>query len=289
MVPAEDMLSFEEILLVVRAARDLGIDKVRITGGEPLVRPGIIDLVHMVSALEGIKDISMTTNGTLLATYARKLVDAGLDRINISLDTLKYERYQQITRTGDLADTLKGILAAIQVGLNPVKINMVPIEGVNDDEIVDFAVMTVEAGWHVRFIERLSMNRIVEFVPSAVLRKKIESLGPLEPFYGLAGSGAARYFRLPSAKGTIGFISQASDPFCEECNRLRLSSTGMLLPCLYSSQGVDVRTPIRQGAGAEDLKRLIREAIAAKPMKHDPRSPSSKPDSLPIRPPTEPI
>ncbi|MHB8086228.1 MAG: GTP 3',8-cyclase MoaA, partial [Dehalococcoidia bacterium] len=268
LVPHKEILSFEEIMVVVRTALDLGINKVRITGGEPLVRLGVIDLVRMISALEGIKDISMTTNGTLLAEHAEGLVDAGLHRINISLDTLKYDRFKQITRTGDLSDALKGIQAAVKAGLNPVKINMVPMQGFNDDEIIDFAMMTIEAGWHVRFIELMPMNRSAEFVPSGVLRQKIESLGPLEPFRGITGNGAARYFRLPSAKGTLGFISPVSEPFCEECNRLRLSSTGLLLPCLFSSEGVDIKTPIRQGASDEDLKSLITSAIRAKPKKH---------------------
>ncbi|MGA2158750.1 MAG: GTP 3',8-cyclase MoaA [Dehalococcoidia bacterium] len=269
LVPHKEIMSFEEIMAVVKTARDLGINKVRITGGEPLVRLGVIDLVRMISAVEGIKDISMTTNGTLLAEHVEGLVDAGLHRINISLDTLKYDRFKQITRTGDLSDALKGIHAAIKAGLNPVKINMVPMQGFNDDEIIDFAMMTIEAGWHVRFIELMPMNRTAEFVPSGVLRKRIESLGPLEPFRGIAGNGAARYFRLPSAKGTLGFISPVSEPFCEECNRLRLSSTGMLLPCLFSSEGVDIKTPIRQGASEEDLKSLITAAISAKPKKHN--------------------
>ncbi|MGA2368963.1 MAG: GTP 3',8-cyclase MoaA [Dehalococcoidia bacterium] len=268
LVPHREIMSFEEILLVVKTACDLGINKVRITGGEPLVRLGVIDLVRMISAVEGIKDISMTTNGTLLAEHVEELVDAGLHRINISLDTLRYDRFKQITRTGDLSDTLKGIQAATCAGLNPVKINMVPMQGFNDDEIIDFAMMTVEAGWHVRFIELMPMNRSAEFVPSGVLRQKIESLGPLEPFRGIAGNGAARYFRLPSARGTLGFISPVSEPFCEECNRLRLSSTGVLLPCLFSSEGVDIKTPIRQGASNEDLKSLITAAIGAKPKKH---------------------
>ncbi len=268
LVPHQEIMSFEEILLVVRTACDLGINKIRITGGEPLVRSGIIDLVRMISAVEGIQDISMTTNGTLLAEYVEDLVDAGLHRINISLDTLKYERFKQITRTGDLAHALKGIQAAMKAGLNPVKINMVPMQGINDDEIIDFARMTIEAGWHVRFIELMPMNRSAEFVPSGVLRKKIESLGPLEPFRGIKGNGAARYFRLPSARGTVGFISPVSEPFCEECNRLRLTSTGLLLPCLFSFEGVDIKTPIRKGAADQDLKNLIAVAIGSKPKQH---------------------
>ena len=264
----DDILSFEEILLVVRAAVEMGIDKIRITGGEPLVRMGVTDLIQMISSVNGVKDISMTTNGTVLARYAEDLVNAGLNRINISLDTLKPDRFKQITRTGELSDTLKGIEAARKAGLNPVKINMVPMQGINDDEIVDFARMTVESGWHVRFIELMPLNRTAEFVPSNVLRKKIEALGMLEPFHGIAGNGAARYFSLPGAAGTIGFISPVSEPFCKECNRLRLSATGMLFPCLFSDNGVDIKTPVRNNADLEAIKHLIAAAIAAKPQNH---------------------
>lgn len=268
LVSHDDILSFEEILLVVRAAVEMGIDKIRITGGEPLVRMGVTDLIQMISSVNGVKDISMTTNGTVLARYAEDLVNAGLNRINISLDTLKPDRFKQITRTGELSDTLKGIEAARKAGLNPVKINMVPMQGINDDEIVDFARMTVESGWHVRFIELMPLNRTAEFVPSNVLRKKIEALGMLEPFHGIAGNGAARYFSLPGAAGTIGFISPVSEPFCKECNRLRLSATGMLFPCLFSDNGVDIKTPVRNNADLEAIKHLIAAAIAAKPQNH---------------------
>ncbi len=268
LVSHEEILSFEEILLMVRASVELGINKIRITGGEPLVRAGIADLVRMISSVNGVRDISMTTNGILLEKYAGELREAGLDRINVSLDTLKAGRFRQITRTGDLADTLKGIKAATEAGLNPVKINMVPMQGFNDDEIIDFARMTLEAGWHVRFIELMPLNRAADFVPSSVLRKKIESLGTLEPYYGLVGNGAARYFHLPGAKGTVGFISPVSEPFCEECNRLRLSATGMLFPCLFSQNGMDIKNPIRRGATIEEIKKLITDAIAAKPKQH---------------------
>ena len=184
LVSHEEILSFEEILLVVRASVELGIDKIRITGGEPLVRMGVAGLVNMISSVKGVKDISMTTNGVLLEKYAEDLVHAGLHRINISLDTLKHDRFKQITRTGELSDTLKGIEAAKKAGLNPVKINMVPMQGFNEDEIVDFARMTMGAGWHVRFIEMMPLNRTAEFVPSHVLHKKIEAMGNWNRFTG---------------------------------------------------------------------------------------------------------
>ena len=263
-----DILSFEEILLVVRAAVETGMDKVRITGGEPLVRAGIVELVRMISAVKGIRDISMTTNGLLLDRYAAKLAEAGLQRINVSLDTLRPDRFRHITRTGDLADALRGLESARKAGLNPVKINVVPMQGVNDDEIRDFARMTMEEGWNVRFIELMPLNGAAGLVPSSLLRREIEMLGTLEPHYGMAGNGAAKYFRLPGAAGTLGFIEPISEPFCSQCNRLRLSASGTLLPCLFSTDGIDVRTPIRNGATQADVKRLLADAIAAKPEMH---------------------
>jgi cyclic pyranopterin phosphate synthase len=268
LVSHQDILSFEEIMLVVRAAVECGMDKIRVTGGEPLVRAGIVDLVRMISAVEGIRDISMTTNGVLLDKYAGELVEAGLQRINISLDTMRPERFKQITRTGDLADVLRGLKSAVEAGLNPVKINMVPMQGVNDDEIRDFARMTVEEGWHVRFIELMPLNRAAGPVPSDLLHREIGTLGTLEPHHDMAGNGAAKYFRLPGASGTVGFITPVSEPFCSRCNRLRLSASGRLLPCLFSADGVDVRTPLRSGAKQEDVKRLLADAIAAKPEMH---------------------
>ena len=268
LVSHDDILSFEEILLIVQAAVETGINKVRITGGEPLVRAGVTDLVSMIASVDGIKEISMTTNGTLLERYAEGLVEAGLERINVSLDTLKEERFTKITRTGELAGVLKGIEAAKKAGLNPVKINMVPMQGFNEDEIVDFARMTMLAGWHVRFIEMMPLNRSASFVPSKILRSQIATIGVLKPFYGIAGNGAAQYFQLPGAAGTIGFISPVSEPFCSECNRLRLTATGQLYPCLFSDNGLDIRTPLRSHASLETVKDLIRQAIAAKPQDH---------------------
>jgi len=268
LVSHQDILSYEEIMLVVRAAVEMGMDKIRITGGEPLVRAGIVELVRMISAVEGIRDISMTTNGILLDKYAAKLAEAGLQRVNISLDTMKPDRFRQITRTGDLADAIRGLEAAGEAGLNPIKINVVPMQGVNDDEIRDFARMTMEKGWHVRFIELMPFQGTAGIVPADLLRREIETLGPLEPHYGMTGNGAARYFRLPGAGGTVGFIEPISEPFCSRCNRLRLSANGTLLPCLFSTDGVDVRTPIRRGATLTEVKRLLTDAVAAKPEMH---------------------
>jgi len=268
LVSHQDILSYEEIMLVVHAAVEMGMDKIRITGGEPLVRAGIVELVRMISAVEGIRDISMTTNGILLDKYAAKLAEAGLQRVNISLDTMKPDRFRQITRTGNLADAMRGLEAAGEAGLNPIKINVVPMQGVNDDEIRDFARMTMEKGWHVRFIELMPFQGTAGIIPADLLRHEIETLGALEPHYGMTGNGAARYFRLPGASGTVGFIEPISEPFCSSCNRLRLSANGTLLPCLFSTEGVDVRMPIRRGATLTEVKRLLTDAVAAKPEMH---------------------
>jgi len=272
------ILRYEEIETIVHAAADLGITKVRLTGGEPLVRHGIVDLVRKIARIPGIDDLAMTTNGILLARYAQHLSDAGLHRVNISLDTLDPERFRRITRRGELQDVLSGIEAAREAGLRPIKINTVVIRGMNADEVVDLAAKTLEAGWwNIRFIELMPvgdgelMNRAWEeqVVTVPEIRQRIETaLGELEPVKMRVGSGPARYYQLPGAKGTIGFISPISQHFCYRCNRLRLTADGQLRPCLLSDQELDLRTPLRQGAGANQIKALIIEAINRKPMRH---------------------
>jgi cyclic pyranopterin phosphate synthase len=268
----DEILSYEEIYTVVKAAVALGINKVRITGGEPLARLGLPELVRMLAGIEAIDDLSLTTNGTLLAHHAAELKSAGLQRVNISLDTLKPERFEYITRRGHLEDTLGGIEAAKAVGLNPVKINMVVIDGINDDELPDFAIKTINDGWHVRFIELMPVD-VGEPVSSKLvsvsdMRRRIESLGKLEPCQVSVGNGPAKYFRLPNATGTIGFITPVTEHFCYHCNRLRLTADGKLRPCLLSEEEIDLREPLRRGASATELKNLIEEAIARKPLGH---------------------
>jgi cyclic pyranopterin phosphate synthase len=267
-----DILSYEEINTVAKAAAELGINRIRLTGGEPLVRAGITDLVSLLAGIETIEDLSLTTNGTLLAQYAAGLKEAGLQRVNISLDTLKPDRFRQITRCGNLADTLKGIEAALAAGLTPVKINVVVMAGVNDDEINDFAAKTVKDGWNVRFIELMpvSSNEPVSdrLFSVSEMRKRIETMGKLEPWKVEAGNGPARYFRLPGASGTVGFISPVTEHFCFQCNRLRLTADGKLRPCLLSEAEIDLKGPLRGGAPVEELKNLISQAIANKPKGH---------------------
>lgn len=265
-----EILTYEEIATVVRVGADLGINKIRITGGEPLTRAELPKLIKMLSETNGVDEISLTTNGILLKEQILALKNAGLRRINISLDTFKQERFSQITRLGNLQDVLGGIDAAKDAGLNPVKIDMVVIKGINDDEIIDFARKTYKQGWHIRFIELMPLSNIKGIISAKEIRSRIETLDTLETASAPVGNGPARYYRLPGAKGTIGFISPVTEPFCSWCNRLRLTSYGQLCSCLLSDDGVDLRKPLRNNNLPEDeIRRLIRELIASKPSHHD--------------------
>ena len=269
----QDILSYEEIYTVVRAASELGIKKVRLTGGEPLVRLGVPNLVAMLSQIEAIDDISMTTNGTLLGRYATELKESGLRRVNISLDTLRPERFKVITRSrADLSDVLEGIEAASLAGLNPVKINMVVMAGINDDEVLDFARKTISEGWHVRFIEFMPTAGVgdaaLHFVPVGIIKKQLESLGELVPCFPQMGNGPARYFQFPGSQGSIGYISPVSEHFCFQCNRLRLTADGKLRSCLLSEEEIDLKQPLRSGITPTELEGLIKQAVANKPLRH---------------------
>jgi cyclic pyranopterin phosphate synthase len=264
-----EILSYEEIQTVVQAATELGINKIRLTGGEPLVRAELPELIKMLSQIQGIRELSLTTNGILLKDYALELRQAGLSRVNVSLDTLKTDRFQYITRLGRLKDVLEGIQAAKEAGFKPVKINTVVMRGINDDEILDFARMTCEDGWHVRFIELMPFKGVAEFVPSIELRQHIGLLGKLEPYPSITGNGPAMYYRLPRASGTVGFISPLTElSFCSRCNRMRLTPDGKLRPCLLGEDEIDLRMPLRNNASTEELKRLILQAVASKPEHH---------------------
>jgi len=268
-MPHSEVLSYEEIRTVVRAAAELGICKIRLTGGEPLVRAELPKLVRMLSQIEGIEELSLTTNGTVLKKYALELKQAGLSRVNVSLDTLKADKFRYITRLGELKAVLEGIEAAKETGFEPVKINTVIMRGINDDEILDFAKMTYEDGWHVRFIELMPFKGVAEFVPSIELRQHISLLGKLEPCASITGNGPAIYYRLAGAKGTIGFITPLTEhSFCSRCNRMRLTPDGKLRPCLLAEDEVDLKMPLRNNASMEELKRLILKAVASKPEHH---------------------
>ncbi|HOG45197.1 MAG TPA: GTP 3',8-cyclase MoaA [Anaerolineae bacterium] len=284
----EAVLRYEEIARLARLVVGLGVSKLRLTGGEPLARKGVEQLVAMLAGIPGVRDLAMTTNGTLLAGQADALARAGLRRVNVSLDTLRAERYHAMTRRGQLADVLAGLAAAGHAGLAPVKINMVVVRGLNDDEVVDFARKTVRDGWHVRFIEVMPLGAgqagaQAGFVPTAETRAQIEAaFGPLTAVDG-SGAGPARYYRIAGASGSIGFISPLSEHFCFGCNRLRLTADGQLMPCLMSERAIDLRSLLRRGANDDELQSAVRAAIAAKPAGHHmdagPRGPGARPMS----------
>ena len=268
------ILRYEELAAIIRVAAELGICKVRLTGGEPLVRLGLPDLVRVVAAIPGIDDLSMTTNATLLPRHADALAQAGLHRVNISLDTLRPERFEQITRRGHLDDVWAGIAAARAAGLTPIKFNVVVVRNLNDDEVSDFARKTLSDGWHVRFIELMPMGANADWASHGAvsipeIRASIEQeLGPLAPVRGPKGNGPARYYHLPAAEGTIGFIGAQSEHFCSTCNRLRLTADGRLLPCLMSDDEIDLQEVLRPGSNPEELKSLLAQAIHRKPQRH---------------------
>jgi cyclic pyranopterin phosphate synthase len=279
-----EVLTYEEIAAVAGLAAELGINKVRLTGGEPLVRARLQELVAMLAVIEGIDDISLTTNGVLLKRCAADLKQAGLKRVNVSLDSLNRDKFEHITRHNNLDEVLQGIDTAKACGLNPVKVNMVVMRGTNDDEVVDFARLTITEGWHVRFIELMPFaadnppdghsiggraNIQPAFVSANEIKERLNRLGKLEPSLPITGNGPARYFRLPQAGGTIGFIAPVSQHFCFSCNRLRLTAEGKLRPCLLSDNEIDLRQPLRSGASPQELKKVITEAIQAKPQKHE--------------------
>jgi len=270
--PRSYALTYEEISRVVEVAARLGITTVRLTGGEPLLRPDLSRLIGMLGHIDGIKEIALTTNGILLGALAEELKTAGLKRVNVSLDTLQPEKFEKITGSKRLSDVIEGIEAARQAGLNPVKINMVVLRGINDNEIVDFARKTISDGWHIRYIEFMPFgtlkSEVGEMVSAEEIRERIKILGNLEPYTGEGGNGPARYYRFAGAKGTIGFISPMTEHFCHSCNRLRLTSDGHLRPCLLDDDEVDLKTALRAGVGTEDLKELIRRAVSLKQEEH---------------------
>jgi cyclic pyranopterin phosphate synthase len=276
LLPQGDILTYDEILeILTTVAAPLGLRGIRVTGGEPLVRGGILGLVERLSRLSQIKDLSMTTNALQLDTMAGALKKAGLGRVNIGLDTIQADRYREICRGGSLERVFAGIDAAEKAGLSPIKINQVVIPGVNDDEVEEMAKLTLERPLHVRYIEFMpvgnsDLQRRRNYISSADLRERLEAAFGLKPAKGPRGLGPARYYRIPGAQGTIGFISPLSQHFCSSCNRIRLTADGWVRTCLLSDRvGVDVKTPFRAGVRGEALVDLFREAIRLKPASHD--------------------
>lgn len=274
-IPRRDLLTRDEIVRVVEAGAGLGLRKVRLTGGEPLVRPDIVELVQAIASLEGIEEVSLTTNGMLLERMAPRLADAGLRRVNVSLDSLQPEKFRALTRFGEISRVWAGIRAAEESGLLPVKFNAVIVRGINDGELQDFAQLTMRYAWHVRFIELMPMGNEGIWGPGFPLHEhryfsvqemqaQLAKLN-LTPTRCPQGNGPARSFTIPGALGTIGFISPMGDHFCQSCNRLRLTADGYLRPCLFSQSEIPVRQALSPGSGLTDL---IREAVALKPAGH---------------------
>lgn len=267
----DDLLTYEEITEVVRVMAGMGLRRVRLTGGEPLVRRDLSTLVQMLAAVPGIEDIALSTNAVLLAPLAAELRQAGVARINISLDSLRPDRVDELARRpGSFDQILAGIVAAEQAGFDPIKINCVVMRGRNDDEIAEFAAITRRRPWHVRFIEVMPVAGSLEisareFVSAPEMLERLHALDRLEPVAGPAGNGPATYFRFPDAVGTVGVITPMSHNYCDRCNRMRLTADGRLRPCLFGDLDTPLRDPLRAGLSLEPL---ICHTLAVKPERH---------------------
>jgi cyclic pyranopterin phosphate synthase len=267
----EDILSYEEIARVVHTMAGMGLQRVRITGGEPLVRRDLSDLVQMIAAMPEIQDLSLSTNAVLLAEQAEALKRAGVQRLNISLDSLNPDRVDAISRRpGSYSKIMEGLDAAERVGFAPLKINVVLIRGQNDDEIEDFAHITRERPWHIRFIELMPTGANLDlsassFISCAEALRRVRAIEELEPVDGPFGNGPATYYRFPDAPGTVGVITPMSHNYCDRCNRMRLTASGQLRPCLFGDIETNLRDPLRAG---EDLQPLIEETLRIKPERH---------------------
>ena len=272
-LPKADVLSFEEIEAIVRAAASVGVRSIRLTGGEPLVRRDLPELVRRIHAVEGIEDIALSTNGLLLEDQLEALVAAGLDRVNVSLDTLRPERFVAIARRPGLERVLAGIDAALAAGLGPIKVNCVLIGGQNDDELADFAALARDRALYVRFIEVMPVHENLAmqqstYVSSAEILARLEAIEHLDSVAGPGGNGPARYFAARGAKGALGVISPLSHDYCERCNRVRLTADGRLRLCLFGDYEIDLRGPLRAGASREDIADLFRGGMLVKPERH---------------------
>ncbi|MBE3120232.1 MAG: GTP 3',8-cyclase MoaA [Candidatus Atribacteria bacterium] len=272
--PPAEMMQDDEVLLLTRLFADLGFDKIRLTGGEPTVRAHIVDIVRGIASIPGIRHVTLTTNGVLLSKLSKPLAAAGLERVNVSIDTLNPAKFKRLTRGGDIEDVWEGILAAEAAGLTPVKLNAVVVRGYNEEDVVDLARLTREHPWQVRFIEMMPFGGATDLqtgqmVSAKDMQGRIEqALGPLVPANGGQLDGEARIYRIPDAQGDIGFISSVSAPFCADCTRARLTPDGILRMCLLREYEIDLLTPLRAGASLEDLRKMVLEAIWNKPWGH---------------------
>ena len=269
-LPRAEILSYEEIAAVVGQLAPLGLRRVRLTGGEPTIRPNLERLIAMLRAVDGVEDIALSTNGVRFEEYAPRFCDAGLDRVNISADSLRPERIAKISRRNLGLDPVRAASAATEAGLAPVKLNVVVMRGINDDEIADFARLTLDHPWHVRFIELMPVGEMRELtwdhvVPSDEVLSRVSDVGALSASAGPRGNGPAAYHSFAGAPGSIGVITPMSHTYCATCNRVRLTADGRLRTCLFGDHEVGLREPLRAG---QPLAPLFREALAGKPREH---------------------
>jgi cyclic pyranopterin phosphate synthase len=272
--PNPELMQDDELLRLVGLFARLGFKKFRLTGGEPTVRPHLVEIVRAIKKTAGVRTITMTTNGILLGRLAQPLAEAGLDRVNISLDTLDPKKFHRLTRWGEVQEVWEGIQAAEAAGLTPIKLNAVVVRGYNESDVVDLARLTLENPWQVRFIEMMPFGGATEFqlqqtVSAAEMQARIEAeLGPLEIANQGELDGEARIFRLADSRGEVGFISSVTMPFCAACTRARLTADGRLRLCLLREGEVDLLTPLRSGASLDELRSIILEGIWQKPWGH---------------------
>lgn len=274
-MPKSQLLTDDEILELAEVAVSLGVTRIRLTGGEPTVRPGLVNLVRRLAALTGLQDLAMTTNALRLDELAAPLKNAGLDRVNISLDTLDAEKFHALTRWGQVADVWRGVDAAVAAGLVPLKFNSVIVRGFNDgQDMLDLAALTLDHDWEVRFIEMMPFDAVTDFqqsnvVPFREMQENIERcFGPLEEV-GYDYVDPSRPYRIPGAQGTLGFINSVTEPFCQGCGRLRLTADGKLRLCLLKEDEVDLITPLRAGSSRAEMQRIMWEGAFHKPWGHD--------------------
>jgi len=267
-----EILSYEEILRLVKISKQLGITKVRITGGEPLIRKDVCHFLRALTAIDGLSDVSLTTNGVYLKENLEKIKSAGIERINISIDTLNKRKFKQITGHDYFNQVWEGIELAQKMGMTPIKLNVVALRGINDDEIADFAKLSLSYPFQVRFIEYMAIGNSETDMGNNILtpeiKDRIKVLGQLEPVEKKSNSGPAQIYKLKNAKGEIGFISALSQHFCHSCNRLRLTASGQLRPCLLSDKEEDLKGPMRNGCSDSELANLFIKAIKRKGLKH---------------------
>ena len=268
----KEILRYEELLRIVRIAIELGINKIRLTGGEPFVRKGIGEFIPMLMSIEGLDDVSLTTNGVYLKDNLDMLKAAGIERINVSIDSLKRLNFKFITRFDYFTRVWEGIEMARDMGFSPIKLNVVVMKGINDSEVLDFGRLAIERPYHIRFIECMPIGlqaNSLAFTPNSEIEKAlVDEFGPLIPVSPGENDGPARRFRFDGGEGEIGFISPISHSFCQGCNRLRLTANGMLLPCLLSDREVGIKDPLRRGCLDEELIEVFLKAVDLKPQRH---------------------